>query len=673
MLKKSLFTFIFLFTSFVFSAQNTNNIIDSLQSLISDLNKQRSSFINDTSRIRTLNILASKLISAGDLAKGDSLASEALLIGKAGLLRSEGGESIGYKNGIAKSYRNRGNANFYQENYNASIDLYSEEVAIYESFLADNGLPETFKKRISSDLAKVLGNIANVYGRQDNYSKALENYYRSLKIHERLNDEKQIGIMCGNIGIVYYRMKEFPKALEFYEKALKIAQKQNSRSDEARHLTNMGMVFSDQKNYEKSLEYFNSALKLAQKEKDFYSQTSILSALGTVYGEIGNYEKAFDFLDQGLRIAEENEDKGMISNLTGNIGGILMRQNRLKEAEVFLLKAVSVAKEIGELYDQKEWSYNLAELYLKQKKTELAFNYYHQYDQIKDSIFSKENSLNILRHEMNYEYEKKEAKEKAEHEKQIIKFQAQQKLDQQMVLFLVIGIVLVLLLLFFVKRAYDAKKKYADVLADEGERKQLLLEEVHHRISNNLSIISSLLSIQMNAVEDDRLNSHLLQTQNRIQSLSALHELLNQTDSQLQININEYIGKILDFHREAASGLYKALKIESKISPVQVPAKAAVPIALIINELITNSLKYAFPEKSSGLIFIELLPSRDKINEWQLIVSDNGKGFSPEIDQDKDSLGLRLVRIMVRQLEGSLEIDSKNGTTVKIIFDLLIA
>jgi two-component sensor histidine kinase len=667
LLKRVIVFFLFFYSVLILSGQNSNNVIDSLQNLVAAQSTQEQSFISDTSKIRNLNLLASKLISAGELNKGDSLANEALSIGKSGLLRAEGGESVGYKRGMAKSYRNKGNAAFYQENYNAAIDFYSQEVSIYESFLADNDLPENLRKTISSDCAKVLGNIGNSFNRLDNYHKALENYYRSIKIHEGLNDEKQIGVQCGNIGVIYYRMQDLSKALNFYERALKISRKLDLKADQSRHLSNIAMIFSDKKDYSKSLEYLSSALKLAEEENDLYTQTAILSATGTVYGELRNYDKALDLFNRGLQIALELDDKGMISNLYGNIGAILIRQNKLNDAEGFLLKALNIARENGELYDQKEWSYNLSELYRKQNKMVEAFNYNEQFYQIKDSIYNKENSMKLLRHEMNYEYEKREAAEKAEHEKQLLISQAEKRNRELWLLFLVVAISLVLITLFFMFRGYQAKRKYAEVLSEEGERKELLLQEVHHRINNNLQIISSLLTLQANSVEDQKLNEYLVQSQNRIQSLSVLHELLYQNDMQLQININDYINKVLDFHRSVLHGKTSSIIIESEICPVAFSAKLAVPVALIINELVTNSLKYAFDGK--GKIIVILLPTDKSKDEWKLVVSDNGKGMPDEGSRRKNSLGLRLVNMMVKQIKGQMVVKNTKGTTIEILFN----
>lgn len=652
---------IFCIFSSAISGQKTNVIIDSLQNLLADLNQQGQTFINDTSRIKNLNLLASKLITAGDLIKGDSLARQVLLIAEKGLLISEGSEVIAYKKGMARAFRNRGNAAFYQENYNASIDFYSNEVTIYESFLAGDKLPEAFKKNISSDLAKVLGNIGNVYSRLDNYSKALENYYRSLKFHESLGDKKQIGWMSGNIGIIYYRMQDLPKALEFYQIALKISQKQNSRADEGRHLANIGMVYSDQKNYVKGLEYLTSALKLAEEEKDFYSETSILSAIGNVYGEIGNYEKAFEAFNRGLKIAEENDDKGMISNLNGNIGEILMRQNELKEAEGFLLTAFVIAKEIGELYEQKEASLSLSELYRKLNNTDLAFNYYDQYSQIKDSIYNRENSMNTLRMEMNYEYEKKEAKEKAEHEKIVIALEAENQLQQNTRNYIVLLAILSLLLVasgfvyFNNRKSMKLKELYSQqVLLSQEKERQRISKELHDSIGQNILFIKN----QMIKNNDTRLMSSVDETLEEVRNISK-----DLYPNQLEkYGLIAAVDALAEKAKESSNVFvsYDLDAIDKNIS-----ADKQINYYRIIQECITNALKHADATA--------LRISASKTNgSLEIVVQDNGKGFDKEVLSKKAqrSFGLLNLEERAKHLKGKLVLETSPGKGTKYIFSM---
>ena len=217
------------------------------------------------------------------------------------------------------------------------------------------------------------------------------------------------------------------------------------------------------------------------------------------------------------------------------------------------------------------------------------------------------------------------------------------------------------------KRAYDNKKKLAALLYDEDQRKELLLREVHHRVNNNLQIISSLLTLQANNADNEKLTEYLAQSQNRIQSLAALHELLYDTNSPLEINMQDYINKVLDFHRDVLNTLNNKVTLEAIIESYKFPTKTAVPLALIINELVTNSIKYAFTNASEGVIKI-ILSKNDIENNWTLTISDNGKGMPHESERRKDSLGLKLVTIMAKQIKATLVSKNDAGTVFNLIF-----
>ncbi len=217
-------------------------------------------------------------------------------------------------------------------------------------------------------------------------------------------------------------------------------------------------------------------------------------------------------------------------------------------------------------------------------------------------------------------------------------------------------------------RAFVNKKKHALFLAAENDRKELLLEEVHHRINNNLQIISSLLSLQANSANDERLFEYLQQSQNRIQALAALHELLYQDKNTLEINMNEYIDKVLAFHRDVAGTLNAKVELKTQVPIVNFPSATAIPLALVINELVTNSIKYAFTDKKEGEINITLLPLESE--KWKLTVADNGKGLPSEDQKRKNSLGLRLVNILTKQIGASIKTLSSPGAAYEIVFKL---
>ena len=197
------------------------------------------------------------------------------------------------------------------------------------------------------------------------------------------------------------------------------------------------------------------------------------------------------------------------------------------------------------------------------------------------------------------------------------------------------------------------------------EEKEVLLREIHHRVKNNMQIISSLLNLQIQFEDLDETINVLKESQGRIKSMSIIHEKLYQSSNISNINFKEYIEKlILDIYY--SYGILNG-SIESllDIQDINLNIDTAIPLGLIINELVTNSIKYAFPE-NSGKITIKLV-SHD--GQLELTIADNGTGMSEDlILESSKTLGLQLVNSLINQLDGKLEVETSHGTKFKIIF-----
>lgn len=198
------------------------------------------------------------------------------------------------------------------------------------------------------------------------------------------------------------------------------------------------------------------------------------------------------------------------------------------------------------------------------------------------------------------------------------------------------------------------------------KEKEILLKEIHHRVKNNLQIISSLLDLQEAYVKEDSVAVTVLkESQNRVLSMAMLHEMLYQSKDLSHINFSNYI-------RSLTSNLFNSYGIQNRIKPVidieQVfmNIETSVPCGLIISELVSNSLKYAYPDNATGKLLI-LLQSHGK--DFELIVSDDGVGFPEDLDfRNTGSLGLKLVNTLVLQLDGTIELDRSQGTKFTIKF-----
>ncbi len=198
------------------------------------------------------------------------------------------------------------------------------------------------------------------------------------------------------------------------------------------------------------------------------------------------------------------------------------------------------------------------------------------------------------------------------------------------------------------------------------EEKEMLLKEIHHRVKNNLMIISSLLNLQSQYIKDKASQDIFKESQNRARSMALIHERLYQSTDLKRIDFGEYITSLATelFHTYVSAPSLIEQKIN--VEDILLDINTAIPLGLIVNELITNSLKHAFPEGKNGEINIDF---HSKDDQYELTVKDNGIGFPEDIDfQNTDSLGLRIVNSLTEQIDGEITLDTNNGTKFKITF-----
>ena len=207
------------------------------------------------------------------------------------------------------------------------------------------------------------------------------------------------------------------------------------------------------------------------------------------------------------------------------------------------------------------------------------------------------------------------------------------------------------------------RKAAKEKLRRSLEEKEVLLREIHHRVKNNLQIISSLLHAQARDVEAPAVRERFEETKDRIRSMAAIHEQLYQSDDLAQIDFDTYLEVLLDelFRSHSTRRVDRVLDADAQPLPVD----QAIPAGLIVNELVSNALEHAFPDQQSGTVSVSY---RADANEATLVVADDGCG-AEALDAD-GSLGLRLVRGLTRQLRGTLSIELERGVQVTVTFPI---
>jgi PAS domain S-box-containing protein len=197
------------------------------------------------------------------------------------------------------------------------------------------------------------------------------------------------------------------------------------------------------------------------------------------------------------------------------------------------------------------------------------------------------------------------------------------------------------------------------------EEKEVLLREIHHRVKNNLQIISSMLNIQSNYIKDEEDLELLRESQSRIKSMAIIHEGLYKSNDFTHINFKDYIHSLMHYI-SVHYNLSPNIQIFVDVKNIMLNIETAVPCGLIINELVTNSIKHAFPPGNDGKIKVSL---SSKMGIFSLRVSDNGIGFPTNIDfKNTKTLGFKLINVLTNQLDGNIELDTSNGTEFVINF-----
>lgn len=198
------------------------------------------------------------------------------------------------------------------------------------------------------------------------------------------------------------------------------------------------------------------------------------------------------------------------------------------------------------------------------------------------------------------------------------------------------------------------------------EEKSVLLREIHHRVKNNMQIISSLLSLQSSTIENPEMKDIFNESQNRVRSMSMIHEQLYQTDDLAKIDFNIYVNGLIKSLFQIYSSSQKHIEWDVNVEDVKLDLETAIPCGLIINELVSNSLKHAFKDRFNGKISVKMRKNNGLII---LKVADNGVGIPDNFQIEKAStLGLKLVKTLVNQLEGALVIEIKNETSFNVTF-----
>ena len=504
-----------------------------------------------------------------------------------------------------------------------------------------------------------------------------------LKIRDYTTNQNDSLIQMAEIdyteGFSLLEMRQYEKSKKAFKSALNTFVLLNDSSGMSSAFISLGNIESNDQNYDKAITYYQKALQYTTVN-DEVNKAYISTNMGIIYAEQNDYLKAKNNFEQTIEIYVSLNLFNELSIAYYDLGFL---EYSFKHYQLAISNYLNSLK-IGKYNDNSVnmmWAYEgLADVYKDMNDYKSSLLYFEKYSEIKDSLneIQKENEIKdiekLLAKEnqdlliQNQVKEIEEAKVKEE--------LLNERIDKSKLKSKVLGIGFIILCILggiglFI---YKKVKKQNVLLTNQKEiinkslhEKEILLKEIHHRVKNNLQIISSLLNLQSNRIENDEISVLLNESKNRIQAIALVHDKLYRSNDFTSINFKEYLLEILNYQKNIYIKPNQELKIESNCEDVHLNLDVAVPLGLIASELITNAFKHGFKNISQPLINLEL--KRINQNQVVLIVSDNGGGLPTDFDiNTSTTLGMELITALTEQINGSVDFKNENGTHFSVTF-----
>jgi two-component system, sensor histidine kinase PdtaS len=477
----------------------------------------------------------------------------------------------------------------------------------------------------AEEKARINNSLAGFYMNVDQLEKGEKQYLKALEQFETLNDSAGMAGTNANLGLLYIELGDFDKA--------------------EMHLMK-----------QKELNKVFPTLREMGFHHDFY---------GLLLQKQGKLEEAYQEHLTALHIRENLSSTYNLCESKLNMGEILIKLNRYPEA-ISQLKDVFKYDEHESLNQQQSAFQLLSEAYEKSGNYKDALDNFKSYKHISDSIYSKESIEIIAEKDALYKKQKQDTEiALLNKEKEV----SNAKLIKSRGILIVSFIVLLLLSIaaFWLYRMYAKIKAKNQIISIALKDRELLLHETHHRVKNNLQMISSLLNLQSKYVSDEKAFEVLQNGRNRVQSMAILHKNLYAGDNLTLVKIQDYFDGLVTSILNSYQKSEKEINISISAHNIVMDVESVIPIGLIVNELITNSLKHAFVNENSEKPKISIQMKEDE-NGYELSVKDNGVGIREDISKEstKETFGQRLIGSFVQKLKATLKTYNNNGTEVTI-------
>lgn len=512
---------------------------------------------------------------------------------------------------------------------------------------------------------------ALVYEVSGKMEEAATLYIQCIKLNKEIENWNGVASGYNNLGVLFYIRGNNDKALDYFQKSMKYEKQLGNLLGQGECLVNIGSIQLAKNQFNESKKTFLEAYNIFHELENKRLIPRAAINLYTIYRELGDLNYAENYLKESLKLYEETSDYSGMTTANAKMGELQLEKGNTSEALDHFYTAEKQAKSLGKVYELSNLYEILSESWKKMGDYEKALNYKENHMKFSDSIRNTEQSEIIESLEAKFR-SADQAKRITELEllKKEVDVQIQKDIVRQLLLGSLLFLFLILIGVFYWR--YRTGEKLTNILRQKNiiitkalKEKEILMKEIHHRVKNNLQVISSLLFLQSHFIVDEKANAAVMETKNRVQSMSLLHSSLYTQDNITEIDSKEYLNQLIDNLQKSYYNKNKEIEVRKNIQSLAIDVDIAVPVGLIVNELVTNAYKHAFKNKLNGIILVTFKSGQ---NGYLLEISDNGVGNNGEALQRDKSMGMILINELCQKLNGDIEFNTQNGVKFTLRF-----
>ncbi len=608
--------------------------------------------------------------------------------------------TIGDSVGVAKSYIQKGLIYWRRGKFNIALQNYLQALTLSKT------------EKHFETVAKSLNYIGLVYWKKGDYPQSLKNLIASLKIENEMGNKYEIGVTLNNIGKLYNELKDYKKTIEYSERALTISDSLANKYIRGRALNSLGLSFAGLGKYEKALKYLIDAKNVKQSLNDKIGMGFSFQDIGNIYKEMNNSQKALVYYQKSLSLRKETNDQYGIASLLIPIAVVQLESNNFKSAFLSIKQGKIIANKLGAKDLIKEYYKLLSEYYAKQTSFKRAYEYFHKYSNLKDSLFNNNNSKKIAEMDSKYRVDEfQRVIEKLKHKTKIHELEIQKEKSYRislifLSLFLLIFVIMIYSRAHLKKRTYDliqtkndelnvANKMLLDSeksLKQLNETKDKFFSIIAHDLKNPFNSILGFYDLIIkeydDLTEDEKLKYITAMGNSIHNSYSLLENLLQWSRSQMgaigidkrRLDLNTLCTSVINEVLPQAKS--KKIRLHKNCSADFYAYADSFMIETVIRNLLTNAIKFT-NENGEVKLFAQKIDNLYNA----IIVKDNGIGISNEIrknlfnlaenrsnlgtaNETGTGLGLLICKEFVEKNGGKLSVESEVGKGSKFIFTL---